>query len=162
MNNISRTAALFLFLLAPYLLLSGCALTSLESPEVTLADVQVTEIRSFETVFIVQLRVQNPNQKALDIDGLSCEIELDGRKFASGLQGAQQTIPPYGTALVPVEVYASVIDMVGSAIKMVKSASKKDANIEEVDYKLSGTVNVKMSGLSKKLPFESSGRIDLK
>ncbi|WP_136799370.1 MULTISPECIES: LEA type 2 family protein [Desulfosediminicola] len=161
MKNISRAAIPFIFLFTYFLFIAGCALTSLESPEVTLADVQVSEIRSFETVFLVQLRVQNPNEKPLDIEGLSCEMELDGRKFASGLQGAQQTIPPYGTALVPVEVYASVIDMVGSAISMVKSASKKEAQFEDVNYKLSGTVNVKMSGFSHKLPFESSGKIDL-
>lgn len=162
MKSIGQTASVFFFLLTPFLFLTGCALTSLESPEVTLADVQVGEIRNFETVFLVQLRVLNPNQKPLEIEGLSCEIELDDRKFASGLQGARQTIPPYGTALVPVEVYASVIDMVGSAIGMLKSASKNEKELKDVNYKLSGTVNVKMSGFSHKLPFESSGKIDLK
>lgn len=161
MKSTVRTVLFNLLLLVPLFHLAGCALTSLESPEVTLADIQVSEIRNFETVFLVQLRVQNPNQKPLEIEGLSCEMEIDGRKFASGLQGAQQSIPAYGTALVPVEVYASVIDMVGSAIGMLKSASKKESELKDVEYKLSGSVNVKLSGFSQKLPFASSGRIDL-
>lgn len=149
-------ALLLLFLLA------GCAgLSSLEKPKVTLADIQVQEIKNLETAFLVQLRIMNPNTKPIEIEGLSCDIELDGRKFASGLQGGQGTIPAYGSVLVPMEVYASVLDMVSSVLGVIQNRNEPGTAGRPIGYRLKGKVRIGSGGFSHHLPFESKGEVKL-
>lgn len=145
------------------LLVAGCAglSPSFEKPKVSLADIQVQEIKALETAFLVQLRIMNPNSSALQIEGLSCNVELDGRQFASGLQGGQQTIPPYGSTLVPVEVYASVLDMVSSVLGLIQTAGQPNSQLEAINYRLTGKVRVRTDGLSRNLPFASEGELKL-
>lgn len=142
---------------------AGCASLSpsFEKPKVSLADIQVQEIKTLETAFLIQLRIMNPNDNPLDIQGLSCDVELDGRKFASGLQGAQQTIPAYGSILVPMEVYASVLDMFSSVIGMIQSANQPNSQHKAMNYKLIGKVRVSSGGFSRNIPFESEGELKL-
>lgn len=135
---------------------------SFESPEVSLADIQVQEVKTLETSFLIQLRVMNPNDTPLDINGLKCDLALNGRKIAKGVQGAQGTIGPYESILIPVEVYASVLDMVGSLFQFIKNAGKDDASFEEVAYRLTGTVRVGSGGFAATIPFDTDGQIDLK
>ncbi len=156
----SPSQCICLFLL---FLLSGCAgLTStFETPKVTLADIQVRQIKTLETSFLVQLRVMNPNETPLEIQGLSCDVEIDNRQFASGLQGDIQTIPPYGSALVPVEVYASVLDMVSSVIGFIQTANQPNAQLDSLNYRLTGRVRVSTGSLTRNVPFESEGELKL-
>jgi LEA14-like dessication related protein len=164
MKRSPATASLAVCLLAAViLLLSGCAALSpsFEKPQVSLADIQVHEVRTLETAFLIQLRVSNPNDSPLDIQGLSCEVEFDGRMFASGLQGEQQTIPAYGSALVPVVVYASVLDMFSSVINMIQHAGEPDAQVRALNYRLIGTVRINRGGFIKDVPFESEGELNL-
>jgi LEA14-like dessication related protein len=145
------------------LLMSGCAglSPSFEKPQVSLADIQVQEVKTLETAFLIQLRISNPNDSPLDIQGLSCDVELDGRRFASGLQGDQQTIPAYGSALVPVEVYASVLDMFSSVISMIQHANQPDAQVRALNYRLVGKVRISSGGFFRNVPFESEGELNL-
>lgn len=149
-------ATIWLFVLA------GCAgLFSLEKPRVSLADIQVLEIRTMETAFQVQLRVTNPNDRPLEIQGLSCDVELEGRRFASGLQGEQQTIPAYGSVLVPVEVHASVLDMFSSVLGLIHHAGEPGSPRRVIRYRLIGKVRLSTGTLSRNLPFESEGKLKL-
>jgi len=144
------------------LVLTGCAgFSSLEKPKVTLADIQIQEVKTLETAFLVQLRVMNPNNRPLEIEGLSCDVELDGRKFASGLQGGQGTIPAYGSVLVPMEVYASVLDMFTSVLGVLQNQNEPGAVGRPISYRLKGKVRVSSGGFSHNLPFASEGEVKL-
>lgn len=151
-----------LFCLA-ILFISGCAsvVTEFTEPEVTLADIRVEEIKALEAEFLIQLRVMNPNDLNLEVKGLTCELELDGSKFASGMQGDKQTIPAYGSALVPVKVYASVFNMVSSVLQRLQSAGQPGAEPEPLTYGLTGHVRISSNGISRNLPFSSTGELNL-
>lgn len=165
MKKSTATSSIPICLLATIslLLISGCAglFSSFEEPQVSLADIRVQEVKTLETAFLIQLRITNPNDGPLDIQGLSCEVELDGRKFASGLQGEQLSIPPYGSTLVPVEVYASVLDMFSSVIGMIQNANRPGSQIRAITYKLIGKVRIKSDGFYRNVPFESEGELNL-
>jgi LEA14-like dessication related protein len=154
----------FVIAIISLLLLSGCAglSPSFEKPKVNLADIQVREIKTLETAFLVQLRIMNPNETPLEIQGLSCDLELDGRQFASGLQGEQLTVPPYGTALVPVDVYASMLDMVSSVIGLIQTAGQPESQLQSITYRLTGRVRVSTGSFTRSIPFESEGELNLK
>jgi len=143
-----------------FLVLQGCAgVTGLtEKPKVSIADIQVQEMKNMETSFLVQLRVTNPNAAELDIQGVSCNLEIDGRHFAHGITNSAQQIPAYGTALVPVNVYASMVDVVSSVVGFIGS-SKADADHTPLAYTLDGTIRLGTGGFTSNLPFTNSGEL---
>jgi LEA14-like dessication related protein len=143
-------SGLFMFML------TGCAGMGqrLEPPRVKLAAIRVQEFNVLETVFEIQLRVFNTNDTALQVRGLECELEINGRPFAIGVSDADVEIPSYGTHLLPLNVYASVFDI----IKSVQGVQK---NQEHLTYQIRGKVRLGAGALPSVLPFNSEGNISL-
>lgn len=137
-------------------LMAGCAGMGqrLEAPRVKLATIRVQELNVLETVFEVQLRVFNTNETALQIRGLECELEINGQPFAIGVSDADVEIPSYGTQLLPIDVYASVFDI----IKNVQQLQKQQ---EQLTYQIKGKVRLAAGTLPSVLPFRSEGNISL-
>jgi len=136
--------------------LAGCAGVgkTLEPPRVTLANIQVEEVKAFETVFQIELRVFNTNDIAIEIKGIDCELELNDRKFASGVSKVEKTIPSYGTDTVPITLYSSVLDMVRGVLNLPGK--------EKLKYKVSGRVRLGGGPLVPSVvPFKSEGEFSL-
>jgi LEA14-like dessication related protein len=138
-------------------LMAGCAGLGkpLETPRISLANIQMLEASGMESAFLVQLRVQNPNEVDLDIRGVDCDVEINGKPFAYGMSNTPVRIPAFGSDTVPVKVYASVIDMVRGLLNL--------QGREDLSYRVKGRVH--MSGgafLPASLPFESQGTISVK
>ncbi len=135
--------------------MSGCAGVGqhLEPPRVKLATIRVEEFNILETVFEVSLRVFNTNDTALQIKGIECELKVNGQPFAIGVSDADVEIPSYGTQLVPLNVYASVLDI----IKSVQGMQDPD----QINYQIKGKVRLGAGGFPALLPFESEGNISL-
>jgi len=126
----------------------------LEPPRVKLATIRVQEFNVLETVFEVQLRVFNTNDTALQVRGLECELEINGQPFAIGVSDADVEIPSYGTQLLPLNVYASVFDI-------IKSLQGLQQNQEQLTYQIRGKVRLGAGALPSVLPFNSEGNISL-
>lgn len=154
--------SLFFSLLLLTTLFAGCAgiTSNLDPPRVTIADIRVQEIKTMETIFLVELRVLNPNDEPLNVEGVTCDLEIDGRHFAAGIANGRHQIPAYGTALVPVNVYASMFEMVASVINRIQAANTGQQG-QAMDYILHGKVRLDGGGLQKTVPFESSGTLSL-
>lgn len=154
----------FLLLFCAVLLLNGCAAMHgfKEDPTISIADIRIQDIKAMEGVFLIKLRVLNPNEAPLDIHGINCDLEINKRHFASGIGTGNQSVPAFGTAIVPVEVYASVLDMITSVADMIHTVGKPPAKDEPVPYVLQGTVRVGVHGFKKEVPFKASGELSLK
>ena len=142
--------------LAIGLLLAGCAGLGkpLEAPRVSLADIRVEDFTGFETVFQIQLRVINTNDVDLKVKGIEAELEINGQSFAAGVSNTPVKIPSFGTELVTVAVYSSVIKMFKSVYGLQES--------EELKYRLNGKLRVAgANALATTLPFESEGVVTL-
>ncbi|MGD9947676.1 MAG: LEA type 2 family protein [Desulfobulbus sp.] len=146
------------------LCLSGCAgIYGLkEDPKISIADIRIQEVKALEGIFLIKLRILNPNDVALDLRGVNCDLEINKRHFASGVGDSNQTVPAYGTSIVPVEVYASVLDLISSVADLMHSAGKIPNKDNPLPYTLQGTVRVGIHGFSKEIPFKSSGELSLK
>lgn len=146
------------------LCLSGCAgIYGLkEDPKISIADIRIQEVKALEGIFLIKLRILNPNEVALDLHGINCDLEINHHHFASGVGDSNQTVPAYGSAIVPVEVYASVLDLISSVADLMHSAGKIPSKDEPLPYTLQGTVRVGIHGFSKEIPFKSTGEISLK
>jgi len=96
-----------LITLAPALL-AGCAAWAPRQPlQVTLVDLSSLPGEGLELRLAVKLRVQNPNEGALDYDGVSLELEVSGRHLASGVSDVRGSVPRFGEALITVPVTIS-------------------------------------------------------
>jgi LEA14-like dessication related protein len=126
----------------------------LEPPRVSLADIRVENFTGFETVFRIQLRVINTNDVDLNVKGLEAQLEINGRPFAAGVSNTPVKIPSFGTELVTVAVYSSVINMFKSVYGLHES--------EELKYRLNGKLRVAGdSTFATTLPFESAGEVTM-
>ena len=90
------------------LILSGCAGLGrrLEAPRITLSNFSVQEIKVFESVFKIELRVFNTNDTSLEIKGLNCNLEINGKRLATGVANVKTDIPSYETGIVPMTLYS--------------------------------------------------------
>lgn len=143
-------------------ILAGCASFGkpLETPKIQLAHLTVKEAKLFETVFQLELRVFNVNDVPLVINGIDCEMEINGEDFATGVSAVTSEIPAMGTGLVPVEVYASTLEMAKSFIEMAQRAGKAGAPVK-MEYTLDGRLKLGGKAIMPFLSFKSTGQVSL-
>ncbi|MEX0696034.1 MAG: LEA type 2 family protein [Dongiaceae bacterium] len=119
-----------------------------EPPEVRLADLEFVDAGLFEQRFRMILRVRNPNDFALPIDGLRYTLEVNDRAFASGLSNRSLTVPRLGEATVEVEASTTLLDVVGQFMAL--------SSREALSYRMIGTAFLR--GVARReVPFEQSG-----
>ena len=142
-------AAVMLFTIA------GCAGVGkrLEPPRVKMANIRPVSFNLLETVFEVQLRVFNTNDTPLTIKGVESEIEINGKAFAFGVSESDVQVPAFGTELLTMRVYSSVIDIIKSAVGLHEE--------EQLHYRIKGKIRLDAGAFPGVLPFESEGNITL-
>jgi LEA14-like dessication related protein len=110
--------------------LSACA--SAERPAVTLASVKLTGLSLFEQRFMTTLRIQNPSNVELALEGVSVEIELNGNTFSRGVSPASIVIPAYGQDTITVETISTTAGVVRQFRGLAKAGDVK------LNYRLKG------------------------
>lgn len=135
------------------LTLGGCATLpgSLTPPEVTLADLRLIDVGLFEQRFGLSLRVLNPNEVDIPVEGLSFTLELNGTDFASGVSNESVTIPRLGEALVDVQAVSSLTGL----LHQLRRLSQGEQGIE---YRIYGKLVT--GGLLGSVPFDRRGEIE--
>lgn len=133
--------AFILFCLA---LLAGCGGTSkaIGPQRISLADIRLEEMRTLETTFLAGLRILNPSDIPIVIKGISCDLSVDGHYFASGLSPEENEIPPYGTTIISVPVYASTLDMVTSILQHAEEDASSEKKPALLRYELKGSLRL--------------------
>jgi LEA14-like dessication related protein len=134
-------------------LLGGCATMSAykEAPRVSLVSIQPLEMGVFEQRFVLQLRILNPNEVAIPVEGLSYAIEINGREFAYGVSRQDVEIAAFGEALLDVEVVSNLLNVVRQ-LQVLNSETR-----ESLAYRLTGKISLANSPAS--LPFDYSGEL---
>lgn len=133
----------------------GCAGVGkrLEPPRVKMANIRPVSFNVLETVFEVQLRVFNTNDAPLTIKGVESEIEINGKAFAFGVSESDVEVPAFGTELLTMRVYSSVIDIIKSAVGLTDE--------QQLHYRIKGKIRLGTGAFPSALPFESEGNITL-
>lgn len=140
----------------------GCATmgSGFETPQINLAAIRLLEIKGFESIFQVDLRVSNPNDQALPIRGVDCDLALNGHHLARGVANPEKEIPAYGSEIVAVTVYASLLDMAGIAGRLLQNSRRGDSD-EKWTYAAKGHIRLNSTVWPGKIPFASNGEIDV-
>ncbi|MCU7959569.1 MAG: LEA type 2 family protein [gamma proteobacterium symbiont of Bathyaustriella thionipta] len=136
------------------LLLGGCAtMTDYETPRVSVVNIHPIDFQLLEQQFAVTLRIQNPNQAALDIDGMSYELEINGIEMAHGVHSEDISVGGFSEQVIEVRMVGTTFALIRQFQYMQKQQGKP------VTYRLSGRIST-LGGFNR-VPFEYKGEIDL-
>ena len=149
-SRLARVAAV-----VALLAVAGCAsISSLEPPEVRVTSLQMLDPQqgSFEQRFAVGLRLLNPNDRPLAVNGLNFELDVNDRRLASGVTDRAFELPRLGEAETSVIVTTSLFDVLGQALEI---AARQDASMS---YRLRGRLHLG-SGFVRTIPFDHKGSL---
>lgn len=114
--SIGRRTLLLLLALGA-LQLGGCASFLRHEPvQVIVAGIEPLQGEGLELRMLVKLRIQNPNEAPLEFNGVSLLLDVQGKRFATGVSDMVGSIPRYGETIVAVPVSISVFNMARQAI----------------------------------------------
>lgn len=151
--NIAPMRSVSLLLLA--VALSGCALLvpKLQTPRLSIVDIEVRRANFLEQELRVRMRVENPNDRSLPIQGLSYTVYLSGQQFATGVSDASFVVPALGTAEFNMDVTANAAGALFAILSRPRG--------QGVDYHMKGRVELS-HGWLRSIPFEQSGTFTLR
>jgi LEA14-like dessication related protein len=128
----AAVAALGLFLLV------GCAglFKPIDTPRLSVVDLQLVAATIFEQQYRIQLRIQNPNTFALSVDGLQYAVEINNQPFASGVSNRSVVIPALDTAVFEVEATSTLM----SFFRQITTLQQ--GKLETISYRLYGKIHL--------------------
>ena len=147
----SLTAVLLVFL-------AGCSLfvPKLETPKLSVVNVELQKSDLWEQRMKVRMRVENPNDRPIPVKGLTVVLDVQGQELAHGVSGASFNVPALGEAEFDMNMTAN---MAGAIIKLLGKGS--DSMGDEVDYRVTGKISLS-EGLLRSIPFEDRGKFKLR
>jgi LEA14-like dessication related protein len=115
------TALLRLLLVGLLLNLGACALFApRDALNVQVAGIEPLTGEGLELRMLVKLRVQNPNDFALDYNGVALELEVNGRRLASGVSDQQGSVPRFGESVLQVPMTVSALSAARQALGLAE------------------------------------------
>ncbi|MBL8328074.1 MAG: LEA type 2 family protein [Rubrivivax sp.] len=140
--------------LATGLALSACAgLPASEPPRVNIVGLEKLSGEGFELRFNVKLRVQNPGDRDLEFDGLSLDLDVNGRPLATGVSAAKGILPRFGETVISVPVSVNAV----SAVRQMLGLS--DGSLRgELPYAVRGRLGGGVMGSTR---FSAEGTLKL-
>ena len=144
---------LLLLLLA---LMTGCATLTggLEPPLVTVVNLQPLSGEGFAPRFKVVLNLQNRNNQRLLISGFDFDLQVDGRRFASGVSSADLIVEPLSQTRAEVEVTINGLSLVRQLFSWLQAPP------DSLSYEISGHLHLRQ-GLLRRLAFSRTGEVSL-
>lgn len=141
-----------ILLLGMVTLVAGCTQLGAikQKPEITLTNIELVELGLLEQRFNLKLRIQNPNDVALRINGMAFDVELNGVAFAKGLSDKTVTVPRMSETILELKVTSTL----GTLWRQLNELHK--SNRDKIDYQLSGRLF--LEGLGS-VPFEQKGDV---
>ncbi|MEW6486825.1 MAG: LEA type 2 family protein [Thermodesulfobacteriota bacterium] len=136
------------------LLLASCAGLGArpEPPSLVLTDLRLSGATLFAQHYVLDFQLQNPNAFDLALEGMACELLLNGQRFATGVTNRAVTIPAYGTAAMQVEATSTIIGLFRQLTELERNQA------QSFRYQLRGHVALRGHG---RLPFDYAGEVSL-
>lgn len=120
---------------------------------VDVAGVEPLPGEGLELRLLVSIRVQNPNDAAVEYTGAALDFYLNDRRLATGVSDTIGSVPRYGEAVFAIPVTISAFQI---ARQVIGFATADDPN--RFTYRVRGKLE---GGLFRTRRFEDSGEIEL-
>ena len=101
----------------------------------------------------VALRIQNPNDVPVEYRGTALDLDLNGRRAASGVSDTVGSVPRYGETLIYVPVTISAFNMVNQLFGFMNAEST-----DQISYRVRGKLE---GGLFNTRRFRDEGTFAL-
>jgi len=140
--------------LAALLLATACATMPRQDPvQVYVVGIEPLQGEGLELRMNVKLRVQNPNDIPIDYNGVSVAMDVQGKRFASGVSNATGTVPRFGESVIDVPVSVSALKAMRGAFEIFGGN-----HTDKLQYELNG----KLAGkLFSSVRFSSKGEFTI-
>ncbi|MCO6430114.1 MAG: LEA type 2 family protein [Deltaproteobacteria bacterium] len=119
--------------IAILILTSGCGIMRHgDTPNISLVDIQFSDITLFETSADIVVRIENPNPFPIEIDGASHDLYINGIEIGTGLSDQELEIPRLSSAIQKVKLRLSNLTVIRNIQDLV---DKRD-----FDYRIESTL----------------------
>jgi len=138
--------------------LSGCATVTeelIDSPNVSLRDVQVVGLGFKSQTFLLSFDIANPNSFPLPIRKVGYGVKLAGQRFASGETASEFTVPANGASSFAISVDLDLLQTGPQLLSIVRNGAGRD-----VRYDLTGRFAVDIP-YAPEVSYHDTGRIRL-
>jgi LEA14-like dessication related protein len=147
-----RIHAIILSLLL--LSLSACALFPNRDPvNINVVGVEPLPSEDLEVRFAIRLRVQNPNETAIDYNGIALDLDVNGHSLASGVSDQSGSIARFSETVVSVPVSVSAFSVLRQTLGLTQTQT-----LDNLPYVLRGKLS---GGLFGTMRFVDSGTLSL-
>jgi LEA14-like dessication related protein len=133
--------------------LGACAGGTIDQPpEVSLVNIRPLSAGLFEQRMAVTLRITNPNDADLPVDGYRFAVEVNGQPFAKGTSRESLTVPRLGDATTEAEATIATSDLMRQVLRVPAAGG--------LAYTLTGTVFLDTATGQRSFPFTQGGSFD--
>ena len=138
-------------------LLAACSVFApkLEKPTLTVVSVKMLHGDLLQQTFRVTLKITNPNDRPIPIQGVSAELRVGGEVFASGASTDPVVLPALGDTQFDMTITAEL------ALGILKLSKQLSSHADSIGYELTGAVRLKSHWI-KTLPFHQTGTLPLR
>ena len=134
--------------------LSSCSTINAIPPEINLMKVDIQDVTLSHVNLLAELRVFNPNEKAVTVQGVDYKLHLEGIKVFSGRSNLSQTVEPQKYGLLSLRLSSAYWDI----IQLLNRLPDKS----EVAFSMNGTIKVGESSIfAQRFSFDKQGVIPL-
>jgi LEA14-like dessication related protein len=149
-----RSARLFCVFLCVFLCFSGCAgMFGQEPLRVSVAGLYPLKGEGLEMRFNVKLRIQNPNDTPVEFSGVSLQLDLNDKSFASGVSDQSGVVPRFGETVIDVPLTVPAFAAVRQAFAFAGSAQSGN-----IPYVIRGRL---AGGMGGGVRFVDQGKLSL-
>lgn len=137
--------------LAALFMLTGCAhlFGKTDAPRVNIANITAKDVKLFEQIFTMDLRVMNPTDKEIGIRGVVFDLEINGQPFARGVSNQAITVGPFSSQVLQVEAMTTITSLLRQIVQA------QNEGLTGFTYRLSGFFQTDTSAF--RIPFDESG-----
>lgn len=134
--------------------LSACALLPNRGPlNINVVGIEPLPGQGLEVRMAVKLRLQNPNETAIEYSGVALDLDVNGKLLASGVSDQQGSIGRFSEAVLVVPVSVSAFAALRQAVDLTQVQS-----LDNLPYTLRGKL---AGGVFGTMRFSDSGVLSL-
>ncbi|MFJ4248392.1 hypothetical protein C2E19_14700 [Pseudomonas sp. DTU12.3] len=134
--------------------LSACALFPDRDPvNINVVGLEPLPSQDLEVRFAIKIRVQNPNETAIDYTGIALDLEVNGHSLASGVSDQGGSIGRFSETIVSVPVSVSAFSVLRQTLGLSQTQT-----LDNLPYVLRGKL---AGGVFGTMRFVDSGTLSL-
>lgn len=134
--------------------LTGCeTINGTLPPQISVANIELTQPGLLRQDFNLDLRIANPNNVDIPLEGLTFHLDVDGQPFADGLSNERVTVPRLSEISLPVKASTDTF----SLVRQILTLGQRD----KISYRITGFAYVSGFTGARRVPYERKGSLSL-